>query len=425
MDAFASRPVLGTSLVLISAALLVRPLLFLRAPQSSAKVIPSPRETLLPRLSPAEVALLPYPPDALPGGRDVPTPYGTVRVFEFGPRGGHRVLLLAGISTPCVSLSALAEALAARGHRVLLFDYFGRGWSDAPDPYGVDHDDRLYVSQVLCVLASSEVSWLGDAGRGDGDGGGGFHIIGYSFGGGLAVSFASCFGRAVRSLTLIAPGGLMRRGAGSWTTAALYSRGFFPEAVLQYFVRRRFEPPAATAAAAAGTGPSQQAGGRAAGEKRDALVEQVEMGDGEGQDVIPFDDAVVSSRRPGVTVTSVMAWQLRHHRGFVPAMMSSFRYGPIHERHEEWAKVGAMLVERRKDARLPGLCGGRVFLVLGQSDPIVLAEQTAADVKGVLGEDAVKVLVLRGGHEVAITRGREIADAAAAFWEESRQARGD
>lgn len=414
MDAFASRPVLSTSLVLISAALLLRPLLF-RAPQSASKVIPSPRETLLPRLSPSEVALLPYPPDALPGGRDVPTPYGTIRVFEFGPRDGARVLLLAGISTPCVSLSALAEALAARGYRVMLFDYFGRGWSDAPDPYGVDHDDRLYVSQILCVLASSEVAWLGDAGHDDG--GGGFHIIGYSFGGGLAVSFASSFGRAVRSLTLIAPGGLMRRGAGSWTTAALYSRGFFPEAVLQYFVHRRFEP--ADAVAGAGSTPAE---GRAAGEK-ETLVEQVEMGDGEGQDVIPFDDAVVSSRRPGVTVTSVMAWQLRHHQGFVPAMMSSFRYGPIHERYEEWAKVGAMLSERRGDARLPGQRGGKVFLVLGQADPIVLAEQTTADVREVLGEDAVKVLVLRGGHEVAITRGREIADAAVAFWEESRQAR--
>lgn len=417
MDALASRPVLSTSVALISAALLLRPLLF-RAPQSTSKIIPSPRETLLPRLSPSELALLPYPPDALPGGRDVPTPYGTIRVFEFGPREGPRVLLLAGISTPCVSLSALAEALAARGHRVLLFDYFGRGWSDAPDPYGVDHDDRLYVSQILCVLASSEVSWLGDAGHDDGGGGGGgFHIMGYSFGGGLAVSFASCFGRAVRSLTLIAPGGLMRRGAGSWTTAALYSRGFFPEAVLQYFVRRRFEP-----AAAAGTVPAHQSGGKAAGEK-ETLVEQVEMGDGEGQDVIPFDDAVVSSRRPGVTVTSVMAWQLRHHQGFVPAMMSSFRYGPIHERYEEWAKVGAMLAERRGDAQLPGLHGGKVFLVLGQADPIVLAEQTTADVREVLGEDAVKVLVLRGGHEVAITRGAEIANAAIAFWEEGRHAR--
>jgi hypothetical protein len=38
------------------------------------KIIPSPRETLLPNLTEAEIAELPYPPDVLPGGRDVDSP---------------------------------------------------------------------------------------------------------------------------------------------------------------------------------------------------------------------------------------------------------------------------------------------------------------------------------------------------------------
>lgn len=408
MDVVASRPVITTSLVVIvSAALILRPLLLSHPPQT----IPSPRETLLPHLSPSEISRLPYPPDALPGGRDVPTPYGTVRVFEFGPLGGARVLLLAGISTPCISLSGLAESLAhTRGCRVLLFDYFGRGWSDAPDPRRVDHDHRLYVSQILCVLASSEVSWLGSAHRGAGDGG--FHVVGYSFGGGLAVSFASCFAPAVRSVTLIAPGGLMRKSANSWATTLLYSRGLFPEAVLRYFVRRRYEP-----ARARPRGKEEVAAA-------EALVENAELGERkeEGQRDVLFDDAVVSTRRPDVTVTSVMAWQLRHHLGFVPAVMSSFRYGPIHDRDEEWKRVGAMLAERRHNRRLPGLLGGKVLLVLGRSDPIVKEDQIVPDMKKVLGEEAVDVVVLDGGHEVAITKGMEIADAAARFWDENERA---
>lgn len=404
MDVLASRPVISTSLVLVSAALVLRPLLF-RAPLSQPKSIPSPRETLLPHLSPSEISCLPYPPDALPGGRDVPTPYGTVKAFEFGPLHGPRVLLLAGISTPCISLSSLAGTLAARGHRVLLFDYFGRGWSDAPDPRDVDHDDRLYVSQILCVLASSEVSWLGAADR---EGNGGFHVVGYSFGGGLAVSFASWFGRSVRSVTLVAPGGLMRTSANSWSTTVLYSRGLFPEALLRYFVRRRYEPAQA------------RPQGKAAA--KDVLVEHAELGKGKGQEDVLFDDAVISTCRPDVTVTSVMAWQLQHHMGFVPAVMSSFRYGPIHERNEEWKRVGAMLAERRDNARLPGLLGGKVLLILGRSDPIVREEQIVPDMKKALGEEAVNVVVMDGGHEVAITKGREIADAAAGFWDENRHA---
>lgn len=397
MDTLTSRPVLSASLLMLTTALILRPILA-RPLASMPKTIPSPRETLLPHLSPSELASLPYPPDALPGSRDVRTPYGTIKVFEFGPAQGERVLLLSGISTPCIGLSHLAHSLVERGFRVMLFDYFGRGWSDTPDPGEVDHDERLYVSQILCVLASSTLSWLGDAGEG-----GGFHIVGYSFGGGLAVSFASCayFARAVRSVTLVAPGGLMRRSSTSWATAVLYSTGFFPERVLQYFVRRRFEPV-----------PQEKRAGSA---EVDALEEHVagnkKKGDDGWKNVGAYDAA--------------MSWQLRHHTGFIPALMSSFRYGPIVERYEEWGRLGAMLKERRDDARLPGLLGGRVLLVLGRSDPIVREEQIVPDMGEVLGEKGMKVVVLDGGHEVPFTKAADIADAAVEFWEENRQVRED
>lgn len=38
------------------------------------KIYRSPRETLLPKLTEAEIVALPYPPDVLPGGRDVDSP---------------------------------------------------------------------------------------------------------------------------------------------------------------------------------------------------------------------------------------------------------------------------------------------------------------------------------------------------------------
>lgn len=41
--------------------------------QHSSKIIKSPATTLLPKLTQAEKDALPYPPDALPGGRDVVT----------------------------------------------------------------------------------------------------------------------------------------------------------------------------------------------------------------------------------------------------------------------------------------------------------------------------------------------------------------
>ena len=95
---------------LLAAGLLSLACVFALRQSSSASarkaqsIIRSPRATLLPQLSDDEIAILPYPPDVLPGARDVTSPYGTVRVYEWGPEDGRKVLLVHGISTPCVAL---------------------------------------------------------------------------------------------------------------------------------------------------------------------------------------------------------------------------------------------------------------------------------------------------------------------------------
>lgn len=84
--------------------------------------IPSPLRTQIPNLTPAQVAELPYPPEgALPGGRDVETTYGSIRVYEWGPETGEKVLFVHGISTPCVALGDLGWELVRSGYRVMLF----------------------------------------------------------------------------------------------------------------------------------------------------------------------------------------------------------------------------------------------------------------------------------------------------------------
>lgn len=50
---------------------------------SPPQLIPSPLKTVLPSLTDSDKAGLPYPPDALPGARDVTSPYGTFRCYEW------------------------------------------------------------------------------------------------------------------------------------------------------------------------------------------------------------------------------------------------------------------------------------------------------------------------------------------------------
>ncbi|KAK2035703.1 hypothetical protein LZ31DRAFT_345386 [Colletotrichum somersetense] len=90
------------------------------------KTARSPKWTVLPALSASASAsardALPYPPDALPGARDVATAYGNLRVYEFGPEDApERVLLLHGIGTPCLALGGVAAEFVAKGWRVMTF----------------------------------------------------------------------------------------------------------------------------------------------------------------------------------------------------------------------------------------------------------------------------------------------------------------
>ena len=86
-----------------------------------AAVINSPSQSLVPEVSDKEAAHLPYPPDVFPGARDVASPYGSLRVYEWGPEDGRKVLMIHGITNPCVALGGIAESLVDRGCRVILF----------------------------------------------------------------------------------------------------------------------------------------------------------------------------------------------------------------------------------------------------------------------------------------------------------------
>lgn len=111
--------VLGTLAYSIS-----KTLQYLLKSESRPAITESPLKTLLPILSEQEKGQLPYPIDALPGVRDVSSPYGNIRVYEWGPESGRKVLLIHGISTPCIALRAVAHGLVDKGCRVMLFDLY-------------------------------------------------------------------------------------------------------------------------------------------------------------------------------------------------------------------------------------------------------------------------------------------------------------
>jgi pimeloyl-ACP methyl ester carboxylesterase len=268
--------------------------------------------------------------------------YGTLRVYEFGPEKGRKVLLIHGISTPCVSLGAVAQALTDKGCRVMLFDLWGRGYSDEVD---LPHDSRLYTTEILLALTSSPLSWTPD----------GFSVIGYSLGGGIAADFTSNFPDLVKSVVLLAPSGLIRGGNFGWLSRFLYS-GLVPFSLLEWIVKGRFKE-----------GPPQG--------KISDRVEDAETSIGEEVLTLAsdeFDAVELSKNRPGVTVAATVQWQVRNHQGFVKSFISSIKHSSIKQTPttlENWRRLG--------------LRSDKVLIFVGSTDPVIIpAECKSVNFRG-------------------------------------------
>ncbi|KAH0172149.1 alpha/beta-hydrolase, partial [Aureobasidium melanogenum] len=356
------------------------------------RIIDSPLPLIQRTLTEEQQKRLPYDPGALEGARDVETPFGSIRVYEWGPEDGKKVLLVHGISTPCIALSGLADELAQKGCRVLMFDLFGRGFSSTPDPAAQPQDIQLFTTQILLVLSSSPLSWTGDGNR--------FGLIGYSLGGGIAASFTSHFPNLVESLVLIAPAGLMRSERIHWTSKLLYG-GLLPRRLVEYLVWRRLggNDSAPTS--------SQNVNDNDKVTATKAVDEEVPSHPALMRD----SSAQISARRPSVSIADVVSWQLTHHAGFVPAFVSSIQHAPVSAQHSSWKSIAARQL-------LPAnqrLLEGKVLLLLGKDDTVVIADEMCEDAKEVL-RDAVDIRVMDGGHELPVTDADVVAQTILDFW---------
>ncbi|KAG4442199.1 hypothetical protein IFR05_002309 [Cadophora sp. M221] len=328
------------------------------------KILRGPSTTVLPFLTQEEKDRLPYPPDAYPGGRDVGSPYGSTRVYEWGPEEGRKVLFVHGITTACLPLGPIAHMLADRGCRVLLFDCWGRGYSDAPT--GLPYDSRLYTTQILLAITSSPLSWTTSPG---------FSLIGYSLGGGISASFASTFPDMVESLVLLTPTGLIRAERTKSQRRLLAVISLLPGWIVEKSVKRKLQTPMF---------PGE--------EKVVVLGEEIP-----DEEIVP-----VSRKYPEITVIEAQRWQIKVHEGFFTSFMSTGRHAPYANEHEIWKRLGL-----RKD---------KILIVTATKDPIVNPDELKEDATEVVGGERLEWALIDGAHDIPVTDSVKIVDAICRFW---------
>ncbi|EJD01733.1 alpha/beta-hydrolase [Fomitiporia mediterranea MF3/22] len=148
-----------------------------------------------------------YPENFYEGGNYVNFPFGRVRYWLLGPEEGQKIVLIHGLSVPSIIWKDVAPTLAAKGFRILIYDLYGRGYSDAPYlPYSAG----LYTTQLALLM--QHVRWERA------------HIVGLSMGGGIASSFAANFPNLTTSkIALIAATGLMESSDLSRTSRVMSS----------------------------------------------------------------------------------------------------------------------------------------------------------------------------------------------------------
>jgi len=128
-------------------------------------------------------------------GRFAKLSRGVTHYQWLGPARGPIIVCVHGLTTPSPVWYAIAEGLSALGFRVLLYDLYGRGFSDAP--LGVQNG-AFFAEQLNELLDHQEVTED-------------VTILGYSMGGSVSTAFTAAYPSRVRRLIVLASGGMWLR----------------------------------------------------------------------------------------------------------------------------------------------------------------------------------------------------------------------
>jgi len=99
--------------------------------------------------------------------------------------------------------------------------------------------------------------------------------------------------------------------------------------------------------------------------------------------------------------------------------MSSIRYGPITAQDHDWTRIAQGLAAQNattnRDVEDAGLQNGKVLIVCGEHDAIIVKEELMQDATRVL-QGNVEFRLVDAGHEFPITRAGEVVGCIMGFW---------
>jgi pimeloyl-ACP methyl ester carboxylesterase len=281
---------------------------------------------------------------AFPKPQYLKSDLGTTALYDLPPPSGRskrNVLIVHGLNTPALGMLSLAQELQTldRNAHIVLFDLWGHGLSSTPL---VAHTPQIFHFQILQVL--NFMRWTSA------------HIVGYSFGGSTAVSFALHHPQAVLSSAILAPAGLLKKEGFSKRMQELLddSKGKDNEAI-------------------------------------DCVLGFLEG----GPLVVPVDWKE-RSERGEVVAQALREWELQEHQGFKRSALSMFRDGGVYGCEDRFAEYARQPFQK--------------LALLAELDTVCSKGQLIS-----LGFDDVKV-VEGVDHDFVRSASRTVASSVCQFW---------
>ncbi|KAJ2930865.1 hypothetical protein H1R20_g6227, partial [Candolleomyces eurysporus] len=308
-----------------------------------------------------------YPEDFYPGGAYAELPYGKVRYWLMGPKKGKKIVLIHGLSIPAIIWKDVAPALATNGYRVMVYDLYGRGYSDAPQ---TTYDPTLYTIQLALLM--QHIHWDKAI------------VCGVSMGGGIAAAFTSQFPQLVdENLVLIASAGIMDSSDISRTAK------FMSSPVVQTL---------------ASMGPVRHYLQRLANSSTTVPTEHIAL-DG-AEDASHSKRSLERAQSSVLAALEIVRLQSAHLPGYNAALSSSLRDGPIRGQKHAFSSKG--------------LEGRRVLLIHGTKDTTV-DPKYAPQILELLPPETRKrsrlVMIEGAGHDLTLTHPERVGGAMWSWFE--------
>lgn len=287
------------------------------------------------------------------------------------------------VFTPSCS-SSLRERADVLSHTEL----WGRGYSDTP--LDAPHDSRLFTTQIFFAIASSSISWTGAAS-------GGFSIVGFSLGGGITMAFAAHFPYLINSIVLLAPVGILRYIPDDYKSFLFRHASFLPGKYVRRAVGKLVGVPSPET-----------------GEKLSAGLEDVDS------DPEAVEETALMGQKK-INVKEIVQWQFDHHKGFCHSFVDTIRHGPIMNQHSDWRRVCDLIRDKKPPLDIlhadSKLRNSKLFVIFGDSDGIVVADDVLMDLERMLGGRKHLVhKIVRGGHGFPIFSCDEVVGHLCEFW---------